>query len=126
MHSDELLVPDENDEPSEIRELGRRADFISGRVPENEFRNFGATRNKGEKISQLIANTELTDPQTFFQLRKRYRPIVDLILTGSDVQARFVTDAHRRHFGHSNFTISFRLFPQQFRHFIGPGIFYVL
>lgn len=42
MHNDELLVPDENDDPSEISEFGRLADFISGRVPENELRNFGA------------------------------------------------------------------------------------
>lgn len=42
VHNDELLVPDENDDPSEMSELGRRADFISGSVPENEFRNFGA------------------------------------------------------------------------------------
>lgn len=42
VHSDELLVPDENDEPSEMIELGRRVDFTSGSVPEKELRNFGA------------------------------------------------------------------------------------
>lgn len=46
MHNDELLVPDENDDPSEMSELGRLADFISGSVPENEFRNFGAANRQ--------------------------------------------------------------------------------
>lgn len=40
--SEELLVPDENDDPSEITEFGRRVDLISGNVPEKELRNFGA------------------------------------------------------------------------------------
>lgn len=40
-------VPDENDEPNEIIEFGRRVDlFISGSVPEKEFRNFGATKKE--------------------------------------------------------------------------------
>lgn len=39
-------MPDENDDPSEINEFGRLADFISGSVPENEFRNFGAENRK--------------------------------------------------------------------------------
>lgn len=52
MHNDELLVPDENDDPREMSELGRLADFISGSVPEKEFRNFGAaTKRKKFKVS---------------------------------------------------------------------------
>lgn len=39
---EELLVPDENDEPNEMIELGRRVDFTSGSVPEKEFLNLGA------------------------------------------------------------------------------------
>lgn len=40
---DERLVPDENDEPSDIIELGRWAILvISGKTPENELRNLGA------------------------------------------------------------------------------------
>lgn len=34
--------PPEDDELSEIIELGRRADFTSGNVPTNELRNLGA------------------------------------------------------------------------------------
>lgn len=49
---DELLVPDENDEPSEIIELGRRVDFTSGRVPEKEFLNLGAV--KQFRLSSLV------------------------------------------------------------------------
>lgn len=41
----ERLVPDENDEPSEMIEFGRCVDFIaSGSAPENEFRNLGAAK----------------------------------------------------------------------------------
>lgn len=40
-------LPDENDEPSEIIELGRCVDlWFSGRTPENEFRNLGAVKMK--------------------------------------------------------------------------------
>lgn len=42
--SDERLVPDENDEPSEMIEFGRcvLVVFSATIVPENELRNFGA------------------------------------------------------------------------------------
>lgn len=42
--SDDRLVPDENDEPSEIIEFGRCVLLVFSAiiVPENEFRNFGA------------------------------------------------------------------------------------
>lgn len=42
MLREELLVPEENDDPSEITEFGRRVDLTSGKVPEKELRNFGA------------------------------------------------------------------------------------
>lgn len=55
MHSDELLVPDENDDPSEMSEFGRLADFISGRVPEKEFRNFGAVNRRKKNCHHMGA-----------------------------------------------------------------------
>lgn len=58
MHNEELLVPDENDDPREISELGRLADFISGKVPENEFRNFGAAS------IQITLNTPVSTPHS--------------------------------------------------------------
>lgn len=44
MHADDTDdPPDDADELSEIIEFGRRADdFVSGREPTNELRNFGA------------------------------------------------------------------------------------
>lgn len=56
MHSDELLVPDENDDPSEMSEFGRLADFISGRVPEKEFRNFGAVNRRKNNCHHMGLN----------------------------------------------------------------------
>lgn len=55
---DDLLVPEENDEPSEMIELGRCEDLdISGKPPENEFLNLGATKkNKGVNYVHKIAN----------------------------------------------------------------------
>lgn len=44
---DDRLVPDENDEPSDMIELGRWDILImSGITPENELRNFGAGNGK--------------------------------------------------------------------------------
>lgn len=44
---DERLVLEENDEPSEMNELGRCTAFeLSAMVVENELRSFGAVTNK--------------------------------------------------------------------------------
>lgn len=64
---EDRLVPDENDEPRDIIELGRCADLIiSGVAPENELRNFGAIK-KIKKMNKCIPN-EMENTLTFFQL----------------------------------------------------------
>lgn len=56
--ADERLVPDENDEPSDIIESGLWITFaFSGNDPENEFLNFGAikcTKRKRKYFSFLF------------------------------------------------------------------------
>lgn len=40
--------PDDDDELNDMMEFGRREDFMSGKVLQKEFRNFGANLKKTE------------------------------------------------------------------------------
>lgn len=47
---DELLLVPDDIELTEIMELGRRTDLVSGRAPINEFLNLGAVKQRGKYI----------------------------------------------------------------------------
>lgn len=69
--SEDRLVPDENDEPSEIMELGRCVLLVFSAiiVPENEFRNFGAAI-QNEKYINFNFRKYYEEMNTFFELRE--------------------------------------------------------
>ena len=61
---------------------------------------------------------------TFGELGVADGAIADLIVTGSDFQAGLVADAHFGHFGHAQLAVAQRLFPEQARDVVDPGLFH--
>lgn len=87
---DERLVPDENDDPREMIDVGRWMTFrCSVEMPDTEWRNFGAISMEATLgIIQLsLHKLKQSERQvfTFFELRNTDRSVVYLVLAWTNV-----------------------------------------